>query len=72
MRYAIGDRTAGIHYRDEGSLTLYLAPEKPTAPHQLANWLPTPDSQFRPIMRFYLPQNSVFQHDFSLSSIVKK
>lgn len=70
-RYSIGDRTEGIQYNDDGSLTLYIGADKPTDPKKIANWLPAPTGQFRPIMRLYLPKAEVFEKGFSLSPIKK-
>ena len=41
-RYSIGDRTAGITYADDGSLTITLQAAAPEDRVQRANWLPTP------------------------------
>lgn len=65
-RYSIGDRTTGLHYEEDGSLTLYLSKEKPTTSEAIANWLPAPGGQFRPILRLYLPKSEVFQAGFEL------
>lgn len=70
-RYSIGDRTPGIKYAEDGSLTIYISKEKPTDEAKISNWLPAPEGQFRPIMRFYLPQEEVFQNGYSLPPIIK-
>lgn len=70
-RYSIGDRTEGLHYNADGSLTLYLQAERPKLQEQLANWLPTPKGQFRPILRMYLPKEEVFSPSFRLPPIKK-
>ncbi|MDV9187691.1 DUF1254 domain-containing protein [Streptomyces sp. SR27] len=58
-RYSIGDRTPGLHYADDGALTLYLQPDRPATPEAAANWLPTPSGAFRPILRMYQPRPEV-------------
>lgn len=68
-RYSIGDRTRGLVYRDDGSLTLYLRPDEPTDPEQRANWLPTPPGPFRPILRMYEPRDVVFDGTFTVPPI---
>jgi hypothetical protein len=54
-RYAIGDRTAGLHYAHDGSLTLDLQHDRPADPAQRANWLPAPSGSFHVILRLYQP-----------------
>ncbi len=57
-RYAIGDRTPGLHYGRDGSLTLYLEHAQPAAATQRANWLPAPSGAFHVILRLYEPKRS--------------
>lgn len=62
-RYSIGDRTEGLVYGDDGSLTLYIQKNKPDTDTMAANWLPAPDPTyanyesglFCVIMRIYWP-----------------
>jgi hypothetical protein len=70
-RYSIGDRTPGIHTADDGSLTIALQREEPAGPEARANWLPTPDGEFRPILRMYEPDGSVFDGGYELPPITK-
>ncbi len=42
-RYSIGDRTQGLVYGNNGSLTLYIQKNKPGTDAMAANWLPAPD-----------------------------
>ena len=42
-RYSTGNRTPGLHTADDGSLTIFMQRDEPQSPHELANWLPTPD-----------------------------
>jgi hypothetical protein len=53
-RYSIGDRTPGLQYGDDGSITIYMQRESP-GPDKESNWLPTPAGKFRPVMRSYQP-----------------
>ncbi len=41
-RYSIGDRTPGITYAENGSLTIVPQSTAPTDPVERANWLPNP------------------------------
>ena len=43
-RYSIGDRTPGIAEAADGSLTLYVQPDKPDG-QDAANWLPAPQAR---------------------------
>ena len=52
-RYSIGDRTPGVHYGDDGSLTLYVQHRRPTDPPRPRNWLPSPEGPFTVIIRAY-------------------
>ena len=49
-RYSIGDRTPGLHYAADGSLTITMSHDEPVEP---ANWLPAPDGPFTAILRGY-------------------
>ena len=44
-RYAIGDRTPGLKYNEDGSLDIYLQHDSP-GPDEESNWLPTPAGEF--------------------------
>ena len=69
QRYSIGDRTPGLKYETDGSLTIYLQKDSP-GPDKEANRLPTPQTgKFRPIMRMYQPQQPVLDGSFLLPAI---
>lgn len=68
-RYSIGDRTPGLSYDDDGSLTLLLQPQRPTDDKTTANWLPTPGGRFRPVLRMYTPRAAVFDGTYELPPI---
>jgi hypothetical protein len=65
-RYSIGDRTPGLHYAADGSLTFVMQRAAPPEPDRAANWLPTPAGAFRPILRMYQPDPAVFDGTFEL------
>ncbi len=67
-RYSIGDRTPGLQFAEDGSLTIYLQRESPGADKE-SNWLPTPEGDFRPIMRMYQPEPEVLAGDYALPAI---
>lgn len=52
-RYSIGDRTPGLHYADDGSLTLTVTHADPRGHDPRANWLPAPEGAFTVIIRAY-------------------
>lgn len=70
-RYSIGDRTPGLVYADDGSLTLTLGATAPTDPTARANWLPTPTGRFRPLLRMYSPRPEVFDGTYEIPPILK-
>ncbi|CBH47143.1 DUF1254 domain-containing protein [Rhodococcus hoagii] len=70
-RYSIGDRTPGLVYDDNGSLTLTLSATEPADPVARANWLPTPAGPFRPLLRMYIPNKAVLDGSYEMPPIVK-
>ncbi len=55
-RYAIGDRTSGLSYGADGSLTLWLSRADPGGARS-ANWLPAPaKGPWAVLLRLYLPK----------------
>lgn len=71
-RYSIGDRTPGLSYDDDGSLTLRLQPQRPADDKTAANWLPTPSGNFRPILRMYTPHAAVFDGTYEVPPIRRR
>lgn len=70
-RYSLGDRTTGIVYNEDGSLTIALSASEPTDHKLRANWLPTPPGDFRPLIRMYEPDTSVITGGYVLPPILK-
>jgi hypothetical protein len=67
-RYSIGDRTKGLQYDENGTLTLYL---QHTAPEQdSSNWLPTPAGDFHLIMRMYEPKKPLLDGSYQLPPVL--
>lgn len=54
-RYAIGDRTPGLHIDADGSLSIHVQHHAPEHPQARANWLPCPAGRFLLCLRAYLP-----------------
>jgi hypothetical protein len=68
-RYSIGDRTPGLKYDKNGSLTIYIQRESP-GPDKESNWLPTPQAgAFRPLMRMYQPKQALLDGSYLLPAI---
>lgn len=58
-RYSVGDRTPGLVYGADGSLTVSLQPEPPEGARQ-ANWISTlKDQPFSLVVRAYEPQGKI-------------
>ena len=58
-RYAIGNRSPGLKFDRDGSLSIYLQPTSPGKDKE-SNWLPTPpEGPFFYVLRLYLPSKSV-------------
>ncbi|HTT29486.1 MAG TPA: DUF1254 domain-containing protein [Solirubrobacteraceae bacterium] len=70
-RYSIGDRTPGLQRDADGALRIALQHDEPAEPERRANWLPTPDGGFRPILRMYEPHPAVFDGKYELPPIRK-
>ncbi|MFE1593750.1 DUF1254 domain-containing protein [Nocardia sp. NPDC058705] len=70
-RYSLGDRTPGIVYADDGSLTITISHTAPTDPTARANWLPSPAGEFRPLMRMNQPEAAVLDLSYVLPPIIK-
>ena len=73
-RYSIGDRTEGLQYNLDGSLTIYLQPESPGVDLE-SNWLPTPaegashDNAFRLSFRTYMPGQAIIDGTYRLPGV---
>ncbi|WP_066224135.1 DUF1254 domain-containing protein [Formosa haliotis] len=68
-RYSIGDRTEGLKYNEDGSLTINISHNQPK--EGTSNWLPAPDREFYILMRLYGPEESVLNGAWTPKSIEK-
>ena len=57
-RYSLGDRSSGLKYAVDGSLTLYLQHESPGKDKE-SNWLPAPNGNFYVSIRTYRPREEI-------------
>ncbi len=67
-RYSIGDRTKGLHYEEDGSLTIDISNASPGA-DQEANWLPAPEGPFTVILRIYGPKPELLDGSWQLPAL---
>ncbi|MFB6776435.1 DUF1254 domain-containing protein [Streptomyces sp. NPDC056352] len=68
-RHSLGDRTPGLVRGADGSLTVHISKETPTDPAAAANWLPAPDGEFRPVLRFCMPGRAIIDGSYELPAI---
>lgn len=67
-RYSIGDRTEGLRYNDDGSVTIHMQKNSP-GPERESNWLPTPAGPFRPVARAYQPTGTLLSGDYTYPAV---
>lgn len=68
-RYAIGDRSPGLKYAPDGSLTLYIQRADPGG-ERSSNWLPAPPSgPVTLVMRTYLPKPALLDGQYTLPAL---
>ncbi|EKT6042398.1 DUF1254 domain-containing protein [Listeria monocytogenes] len=70
-RYSIGDRTQGIKYAKDGSLTITISYEEPSDDLEKSNWLPAPNGDFRPVLRMYMPGEEILKGEYHFPGIIK-
>lgn len=71
-RYSIGDRTEGLVFEPDGSLTLYIQHKRPDDPAQEANWLPSPEGAFTVIVRAYGGDSTIASGAYRLPSMTPR
>jgi len=70
-RYSVGDRTKGIQYDKDGSLTIYMSNEKPKG-DKASNWLPAPKGPFYVVIRAYNAEAGIFNGSWEPAGIKKE
>ena len=70
-RYAIGDRSPGIITGEDGSLVIRMQRDRPDDEVAASNWLPTPEGDFRPVLRIYQPRAEALDDTFTMPAITK-
>ncbi|MBT2274334.1 DUF1214 domain-containing protein [Rhodococcus qingshengii] len=71
LRWPIGDRTPGLVYADDGSLTITFSATVPADSIARANWLSTRSAGFRPLLRMYCLRLEVLDGSYAMPAIVK-
>lgn len=69
-RYAIGDRTQGLTYNDDGSLDIWIGHADP-GEERRSNWLPAPAGPFALFMRTYLPKPELLEGLYRLPRVAE-
>lgn len=64
-RYAIGDRTPGLRFNEDGSLDIWISSTSP-GPERECNWLPAPPGPFCLFLRAYLPRPELLDGRYNL------
>jgi len=67
-RYSIGDRTKGLVYGRDGSLTLYVGHDSPGKDKE-SNWLPAPAAHFSLVGRVYGPSKAAMTGKWKLPGL---
>jgi hypothetical protein len=70
-RYSISDRTPGLRFGEDGSLTLYIQKESPGLDLE-ANWLPSPAGRFYLNARAYMPQPPLLDRSYRLPAVRRR
>ena len=68
-RYSLGSSTQGVVLDDDGGVTITMSREAPSEAKALANWLPAPAGDFRPVLRMYVPALSVLDGSYEIPAI---
>jgi hypothetical protein len=69
-RYSISDRTKGIKFAKDGSLTLYIQSENPGGELE-NNWLPAPEGPFMLGLRIYWPKPAIYNGEWIPPAVTK-
>lgn len=70
-RYTINNRTEGVKYNADGSLDIYIQPERPEG-EKAANWLPSKAGEpFNLFLRAYGPGASILNQTYVPPSVTK-
>lgn len=65
-RYAVGDRTPGLHLEPDGALVIPISHWRPGQPD---NWLPAPAGPFYLILRLYHPAPAFIEGQYRIPAV---
>ncbi len=69
-RYAIGDRSPGLTWNEDGSLDIWIGADNPGEGRE-GNWLPSPEKRFAMIFRGYIPKSSLRNGRYRLPAVAR-
>ena len=67
-RYAIGDRSPGLRFNDDGSLDIWIGADSPGADRE-NNWLPANRGPFSLFFRGYMPKRALLNGHYRLPRV---
>ncbi|MCE7507913.1 DUF1254 domain-containing protein [Alloalcanivorax xenomutans] len=67
-RYAVGDRSPGLQYNEDGSLDLWIGARSPGADRE-SNWLPANEGPFALFFRGYMPKADLMEGRYRLPRV---
>ncbi len=70
-RYSVGDRTKGLIYGADGSLSIYVQQDAP-GEDERANWLPAPDEPFYLTLRLYGPKEAAIKGEWQPPAVIPR
>ncbi len=68
-RYSTGTKNQDLKYNPDGSLTLYIQHQRPSA-DKVGNWLPAPEKEFALTLRAYGPSDALIKGDWTPPPVV--
>jgi hypothetical protein len=69
-RYSVGNRTPGLKFGEDGSLTIYIQRGSPGKSKE-SNWLPAPAGEFNFLARYYGPKEEIQSGEYKLPAIYR-
>jgi len=70
-RYLINSTTEGLHFDDDGSLTISIQRTEPTDAEARANWLPSASGKFYLALRMYWPEQDALDGTWLAPGVVR-
>jgi hypothetical protein len=70
-RFSVGTKNKDLKRAADGSLTIHVQADAPSAPDQRANWLPSPKGDFSLYVRSYWPQAAITEGSWTPPPVLK-